>query len=142
VKRGSVLIDTGPIVAILSKSDEYHQLCVEELATLQPPLFTCWPVVTEAQWLLQHDSNAVDGLFKAFSKGLFALLPCDESAMPALAAFLYRYPKLKPDLADAMLVHLAEREGIETVFTLDRRDFSIYRYGRKRRLKLLPAPPH
>jgi predicted nucleic acid-binding protein len=140
VKRQRVLIDTGPIVAVLSEADQHHQRCTEQLAGLRPPLLTCWPVVTEAQWLLRRDARAVEGLFRAFESGLLALLPVDEGAMPWLAAFLRRYPAIEPDLADSTLVYLAEREGIDTVFTLDQRDFSVYRYSRNRRLKIIPAP--
>jgi uncharacterized protein len=138
VIRELVLIDTGPIVAILSKADHHHQRCVAELANLRPPLFTCWPVVTESQWLLRRDMRAQTGLFEAFASGLLALLPVEADAMPKLEAFLRRYRKLEPDLADAVLVHLAERESIETVFTLDQRDFSIYRYKTNRRFKIIP----
>lgn len=139
MRRGRVLIDTGPIVAMLSESDQHHERCSVQLDELRPPLLTCWPVVTEAQWLLRHDDQAVDGLFRAFDGGLLALLPVDESAMPWLAAFLRRYRKIEPDLADAMLVYLAEREGIRTLFTLDQRDFSIYRYAGNRRLNIIPS---
>jgi hypothetical protein len=34
-----------------------------------------------------------------------------------------KYESLRPQLADAALAYLAEREGIDTIFTLDRRDF-------------------
>jgi predicted nucleic acid-binding protein len=135
----SVLIDTGPIVAILSEKDQQHKRCVEELSSLRAPLLTCWPVITEAQWLLRRDSVAVAGLFQSFEAGLLALLPVGDESLPALSAFLQRYSKIKPDLADAMLVHLAEREDLDTVFTLDQRDFSIYRYKSGRKLKIVPA---
>jgi len=36
------------------------------------------------------------------------------------------------------LVHLANREGIETMFTLDRRDFGVLRLSRGRKLHLIP----
>jgi predicted nucleic acid-binding protein len=133
-----VLIDTGPIVAILSAADQHHVRCVAELADLRPPLLTCWPVVTEAQWLLRHDPRAVQALFHGFTSGLLALLPVDATAIPSMADFFRRYSKRKPDLADGMLVHLAERENIATIFTLDQRDFSIYRFGRNRHFKILP----
>ena len=45
---------------------------------------------------------------------------------------------LNAQLADAALVYLAEREGLDTVFTLDRRDFSVYRFSRNRSFHLLP----
>jgi predicted nucleic acid-binding protein len=140
VKRQRVLIDTGPIVAVLSAADQYHHQCVAALAELRPPLFTCWPVVTEAQWLLRRDPEAVAGLFRAFQAGLLALLTVDQTAIPWLAEFLHRYRKIEPDLADASLVYLAEREDIPTVFTLDQRDFSVYRYAKTRHLKVIPSP--
>ncbi len=49
-----------------------------------------------------------------------------------------RYESIGAQLADASLIHLAEREGIRTIFTLDRRDFSIYRLKDNRALTLLP----
>jgi predicted nucleic acid-binding protein len=54
------------------------------------------------------------------------------------AAFRGRYQNLKPDLADAALAYLAEREDITTVFTLDRRDFATYRRQDGRAFDLLP----
>ena len=140
MKRQHVLIDTGPIVAILSATDQHHHPCVAELANLRPPLFTCWPVVTESQWLLRRNPEAVAGLFRAFQSGLLALLPVDQTAMPWLDEFLHRYRKIEPDLADATLVYLAEREDIPTVFTLDQRDFTVYRYAKTRRLSIIPSP--
>ena len=65
-------------------------------------------------------------------------LPLDAADLAAIAAIMHRYRDAGLQLADAALVHLAEREGIRTVFTLDRRDFSIVRLKRNRALKLLP----
>jgi predicted nucleic acid-binding protein len=59
--------------------------------------------------------------------------------LPWLEEFL-GYRKLEPDLADGMLVYLAEREDIPTIFSVDQRDFSVYRYARTRRLRIIPAP--
>jgi uncharacterized protein len=49
-----------------------------------------------------------------------------------------RYQSAGLQLADAALAHLAEREGIRTVFTIDRRDFSIIRLKRNRVLTIIP----
>jgi len=134
----ATLVDTGPLVAIASARDQYHQICVEQLRLLQPPLLTCWPVITEAAWLLRHQPSAVERLLGSFEVGLLRLLILDEKAPRWLAEFLTRYRKMGAQIADGALVHLAEREGIDTVFTLDRRDFLVYRLPHGRSLRILP----
>lgn len=136
-----LLIDTGPLVAVLSKDDGHHQACVEILAVLPPPLLTCWPVLTEAAWLLRQQPGAVQKLFEAFDAGLLELLSLEREAVAWIAKFMRRYETIGAQLADAALVYLAERENIRTVFTLDRRDFSVYRLKRNRALKLVPENP-
>jgi hypothetical protein len=125
-------------VAIASARDQHHQLCVEQLRDLRPPLLTCWPVITEAVWLLRHDASAVDRLLGSFEVGLLRLLILDEKAIRWLAKFLARYRKMGAQIADGALIYLAEREGIDTVFTLDRRDFSVYRLSNGRSVRVLP----
>ena len=59
--------------------------------------------------------------------GALRIAAVGEEACPYLAQFLARYSDAGADLADAKLMYLAEREGSDTVFTLDRRDFAVYR---------------
>jgi len=134
----ATLVDTGPLVAIASARDQHHQLCVEQLRHLQPPLLTCWPVITEAAWLLRHHPSAVERLLGSFEVGLLRLLTLDEKAIRWLATFLMRYRKMGAQIADGALIYLAERDGIDTVFTLDRRDFLVYRLSNGRSLRILP----
>jgi predicted nucleic acid-binding protein len=42
------------------------------------------------------------------------------------------------DFTDAALVRAAERDGLETVFTTDRCDFSVYRISGRRRFRIVP----
>jgi predicted nucleic acid-binding protein len=136
--KGGVLVDTGPLVAILSLNDTHHRVCLEELRRLSPPLLTCWPVITEAAWLLRSEVTGIQRLFTSFHQGFLRLLDLGQEAMPYLSDFLFRYRNLGAQLADAALVCLAEREGIDTVFTLDRRDFCVYRLQTGRSMRILP----
>ena len=133
-----VLLDTGPLVAILSREDFHHRACVAQLRMIAPPLLTCWPVITEAAWLLRQHPLAVQRLLASFTKQWIKLLALAERDAEPIGKILQRYRKLNAQLADAALVHLAEREGLDTVFTLDRRDFSVYRFSGKRSFRLLP----
>ena len=103
-----------------------------------PPLLTCCPAVTETAWLLCKRPSSLNQLFGSFEGGLFALLPLDASDLPAIATLMNHYATIGLRLADAALVHLAEREKIRTIFTTDRRDFSIIRLKRNRALRLIP----
>jgi len=133
-----ILTDTGPIVAILSRRDQYHKTCVEALRDMPGPLFTCWPVITEVAWLLRRDSNAIQQLLGSIDIGLFEMLTLTTNDAKPIAAIMKKYRDIRIQLADASLVHLAARDGVDTVFTLDRRDFSVYRLPRGKTFRILP----
>jgi predicted nucleic acid-binding protein len=132
-----VLLDTGPLVAILQSGDSVHEDCIERLHEIQTPLYTCWPVLTEAAWLLKDNPSSIQELLLSVNAGLLKMLPIDESALPWIATFFRKYRKLSPQLADAALVYLAERDNLDTIFTLDRRDFSVYRLAGGRTIQIV-----
>jgi uncharacterized protein len=134
-----VLIDTGPLVAYLNRRDAYSARCAAAFAEIAPPLYTCWPVLTEAAHLLRTQGGLylVEKLLHSCGTGFLEILPLTSFDAHGIAEFLDKYHDHKPDLADAALVYLAERESIENVFTLDLTDFSIYRTGSGKRLRLL-----
>ena len=52
---------------------------------------------------------------------------------------MVRYRDRPMDFADATLVHLAERESLTSVFTVDHDDFETYRIGHRRRFRIVPG---
>jgi uncharacterized protein len=139
VKTERVLVDTGPIVAILRKSDSNHAACSEALRSIRRPAPTCWPVVTEAAWILRKDRKAVRELLRFFEEDVLQVLEIEPHAFAWLSSFFERFSDQEPQLADASLVYLAERQGIDAVLTLDARDFSIYRTPKGKALRLIPG---
>ena len=95
-----VLVDTGPLVAILSESDHYHQACIEQLQTLFPPLLTCWPVLTEAAWLLRHQPDAVQKLINSVGS-LLHILEIEDAGASQIGKIMHQYRDLSAQLADA-----------------------------------------
>jgi predicted nucleic acid-binding protein len=135
-----ILVDTGPLVAILSSNDPYHETCMNQLRSLSrtQPLLTCWPVLTEAAWLLRKAPGAASNMLRAVDGQRVKVMSLGQDAAVWIAGFLENYASLPAQLADAALMYLAERERIDTVFTLDRRHFSVYRVHGNKALQLLP----
>lgn len=136
-KRG-VLLDTGPLVAVLAGDEEAHDACLEAMDGLTSTPYTCWPVVAEAAWLLRKNRRAHDGMLEWIESGAVELLDLAPADIAGIRTVLKRFDSLNPQFADACLVHLAEREEIDTIFTLDRRDFSVYRTTGGKAFRLLP----
>ena len=134
----AVLIDTGPLVAILSESDGNHARCVNHLREIRGTLVTCWPVVTEAAWLLRAYPLKVRALLSSIAEGHFVLAALGASDAAAISTVLSKYSDLGIQLADAALIHLANRERIDTIFTLDRRDFGVMRLAHGRKVNVIP----
>jgi predicted nucleic acid-binding protein len=73
------------------------------------------------------------------TRGVLTFLPLDETDVPRMRALMEQYTDLPMDLADAALLRVAEREGIRRIFTLDQRDFRVYRAEGIGSLELVPA---
>jgi predicted nucleic acid-binding protein len=95
-------------------------------------------VITEVAWLLRAYPLVIARLLSSFKSRPFELAPLNEADLPGIAVILAKYKGLGIQLADASLVHLANREGIETVFTLDRRDFGVLRMARGKKFCVIP----
>lgn len=131
-------MDTGPLVAIFSRRDSFHETCVDQLHQLPVPLVTCLPVITEAAWLLKENPAKVHKLLQECHGGILQIQTIESDVMPWIIEFMQQYKSLDVQFADACLTYLAEVNGIDTVFTLDRRDFSVIRLQGNRALQLLP----
>ena len=135
----AVLVDTGPLVALLDRSDPYHRTCQETLSSLDDSLVTVWPVVTETMYMLRAYWQAQEALWEMIEMGAVEILPLGIDDVPRMKQLMRKYRDLPMDLADAALVRVAERERLRRIFTLDRRDFQIYRPSRIGRFVILPT---
>lgn len=132
-----VLIDTGPMVSLLRSNDANHERCVRRAESIEASLLTCWPVLTEAAYLLRYDLRHVQALLRFVTEGHIEIAELPPKAADWATEFFDRFSDHEPQLADAMLVYLAEQNDLTDVFTLDRRDFSIYRLADGRALNIL-----
>jgi len=133
-----VLIDAGPLVALIDRSDDWHLRCRRTFEGLDAPLLTVWPALAEASHLLKQVERAQANLLRLFERGTIGLPVLDIDDLPRINELMQKYHDLPMDLADAALVRVAEREQINRVFTIDRKDFEIYRPARISRFRILP----
>ena len=128
-----ILVDAGPLVALVDADDQYHSRCAAALETFREPMATVWPPLTEAMYLLTDLPHAQEVLWEMVERGALQLLSLDAGDAPRIRELMRKYANRPMDLADAALLRVAEREGIRKIFTVDRRDFSVYRlHGRVR----------
>ncbi|RPH56502.1 hypothetical protein EHM82_03225 [bacterium] len=81
----------------------------------------------------------IDAAWGLLRSGAILVLPIGEEDLPDLEALMRRYRDRPMDFADATLVHVARRESLVTVFTIDHNDFETYRIDGRRRFRIVPA---
>jgi predicted nucleic acid-binding protein len=135
----AALADTGAILAFLDGADAWHQPCRDALAELRLPLATSIAVLTELFHLVGDSVRETDAAWRFIHSGAITLLPIAEHELPEIEGLMRKYRDRPMDFADATLVHLAQRESISTIFTVDRGDFEIYRIGGRKRFRIVPA---
>ena len=134
-----ILIDTGPIVAFFDKDDRHHSLCIEILKDIREPFVTTWPVLTECFYLLNFSWEVQDSLWLFIQRGGIEIYPLEKELLHWCRELMKQYRNLPMDLADATLVVLADVLETPKIFTLDHRDFSIYRFKQRKRFTIIPS---
>jgi predicted nucleic acid-binding protein len=132
----AILIDAGPLTALLNPNDEFHAWARAIMRQLPAPLFTSEPVLAEVSHLLQRDGCDSDELFALAEKDVIRVGIRFEHERTALRQVMARYRDVPMSLADATLVRMSELQRDSLVFTLDA-DFRIYRRHRNNAIPVL-----
>lgn len=133
------LIDTGAILALLDQDDRWHGRCVQAFSGMRLPLATSAAVLAELFHLLDNGLRETEAAWGLLRSGAITVLPVGDADLATLHALMRKYRDRPMDFADATLVHMAERESLNTVLTVDFDDFETYRIGGRRRFRVLPA---
>lgn len=133
------LADTGALLAYLDSTDPWHERCRAAFGQCRLPLVTSSAVLTELFHLLGDNHRHVDLAWAFVRSGAVTVLPISDRDLPGIETLMRKYRDRPMDFADATLVHLAERESLSTVFTVDHDDFETYRVGGRKRLRSLPT---
>jgi len=132
----AVIVDTGPIVAFLDRSDRYHRWADGQLGHVPLPILVCEPVLSEAMFLLRGHAPAQDALLELVQRGALSIAFQVDENVDALRGLLRKYRDVPMSLADACLVRMAEIHDEHAVLTLDS-DFLIYRKHRRHPLVVI-----
>lgn len=125
--------------------DRWHERSVETFETLRLPLATSAAVLSEIFHLVGDHPHDLQAAWRLLRSGAFTVMPITDGDLSALHELMERYADRPMDFADATLVHLAGRESLTTVFTVDHDDFETYRIPGGRTFRVVPgrgpAPP-
>lgn len=134
--KGRVIVDTGPLVALLNSNDHAHAWVMQQLRSIQPPMITCESVLAEATYLTRQTPGARAALIEMIGENFLTIGMAVADHHSAILAMVRRYADVPMSLADACLVRLAELYPQSPVLTLDS-DFSVYRKNGRQVIEVL-----
>ena len=132
-----VLLDTGPLVALLSGNDANHARARRLFAECLPPLRCCEAVVAEACFLMRKVHAAGPAEVVALgARGVYRIAIAADEQWPNIEALLKKYSNRPISFADACLIRCAEIHKEARILTFDS-DFNVYKWARTRRFDVL-----
>ncbi len=135
--NGRIILDTGPLIALLNSRDSDHKWVREQWARINPPLHTCEAVLAEACFLARRlVQSGEEKVLDIVRRGVLDLSFSLADEISSVAKLVRKYHDVPASLADACLVRISELHRNSLVFTLDR-DFTIYRRHRRQRIPLV-----
>ena len=126
-----VLLDTSCIVALLDRSEEFHEQAAKVVVAIEAPLITCEAVIAESCYLLRNHKHAAEAVLENVDRGIFVLPFRLSSNVASVLKLMKKYASVPMDFADGCLVDMASEYQTGDILTLDS-DFRIYRWGKNR----------
>ena len=127
----TVLLDTGPWVALLSRNDTHHHWAVEQFRLLPPPMLSCEAVVAETCFLLKRSGFDPSLALQFIERDVVQMPFTLQEQIASVSSLFKRYENVPASLADASLIRMAEIHDSPLLLTTDS-DFHIYRrHGRQ-----------
>jgi predicted nucleic acid-binding protein len=125
----NVLVDTGFLIALLSRRDRHHAWAAAQPPRLPPPWKTCEAVLSETFHLLgHHGQRAIAELLR---RGAVVSVFDLGDELERVLDLLRKYANVPMGLAAACLVRMSETLSDPLILTTDT-DFRIYRrHGRQ-----------
>lgn len=137
----SILLDTGPLIALFAVDDKHHQhydRLVTDLSAIGLRLLTTWPCIVEASYLLDIPQRFE--MLHWIELGGALVHPFEPHHLGDIISWMQRYSKpgkREMDLADASLYWLATQTSVTEIMTVDITDFSRYRLPESRAFVIL-----
>ena len=136
---GRVLLDTGPLIALIDRRDQHHAWVQSQFTQIVPPLLTCEAVLTEACHLAPRTGCGPHTPLALLERGVVRLVFNLGENFAPVSSLMQRYANVPMSLADACLVRLSELVSDGVVCTLDS-DFRIYRRHGRQKIPLVIPP--
>lgn len=133
-----VIMDTGPWVALIDRSEGRHEECVSWLKDYRGNLLSSEAVLTEVLYLLDFSYFAQSAALDFVLTGTVTLVPSSIESLALAKRLMAKYHDLPMDFADATLVTIAHDLGVQDVVTFDARHFATYRLKSKKAFRILP----
>jgi len=139
-KARAALVDTGIVYALADKADAWHRRAMESVGSFSGRLIIPLSVIPEACYLLNAylGPSAEIAFLDALLHREMSVEPVTTPDIARAAAILKRYADANIGFVDASLVAVAERLGITSILTTDRRHFSLIKPAHCPALSLLP----
>ena len=132
-----VLLDTGPIVALLSKNDAEHARAERLFSECTPPFRCCESVLAEACFLMRKvRASGPAEVIALGKKGVYEVSLSLADNWSSIEDLRKKYAGRPISLADACVIRCAEVYEEERILTFDS-DFRMYRWSRSKKFNLL-----
>lgn len=132
----TLLIDSGPLVAFLDRSDQYHEWAVQQFSQLSTGPVTCEGAIIEATHLLTDAGVQPGGVLELVRRKIISVQFDLESNLDRVLSLMKKYADTPMDFVDSCLVTMTEAKRDCRLLTLDS-DFRIYRRFERQTIPLI-----